>query len=590
MSSKLRYPGLVITAMVITALVVAACGGGDPTPAPTARPQTQQPTATPAPTATLETAATAEPAPARPTAMPAATPKPVPTATPAGPQIVRGGTLNFWMTRDPSNMDINRQRSSANWMSVLPQMNWLVENFQIRGQINPDLAEQWSVSDDGKVWTFNLVKNAKWHDGETVNVDDVIWTLRRITENIDGKVPNPPYKGSLEFITNLERPDDFTLVVTLDRVSASFLPILGAIGNVIYPEHVPISEFEQKRPVGSGPFVWDDWKSGDAVTFTANPNYFKKDAAGRQLPYLDGIKISIIAEATLGLAAYRTGKIDITFPFASILKGQTGKLAQEVPGTSFGGGEAWDYLTFRSGKAPWDDPNVRKAIHLAIDRQFVNDALELGEGSIYRFLSPPGSKWGLTLDEIRALPGYNPDTKQADIAEAKRLLDAAGVNPSDIKLSIPVRDIYQIIGEVSIAQLNEALGFGVKINLMDSATTVDVQFNGSFDIYASRNGGFMDDPISNIDPFVRSTSGLNYGRWGDPQVDAVLDEIDAELDFTKRRQLSRDLELRLIDLAWYVVIGGSKTPIAWPARVKNFDIGGAQDGPPWRFEDIWLEN
>ena len=84
---------------------------------------------------------------------------------PAGPQPVRGGTFNFWMTRNPSNMDLNRQRSSANWISVLPQMNWLVQNYQGRTGPELDLAESWSVSDDGKTWTFILVQNARWHDG-----------------------------------------------------------------------------------------------------------------------------------------------------------------------------------------------------------------------------------------------------------------------------------------------------------------------------------------------------------------------------------------------------------------------------------------
>ncbi|MCH7553351.1 MAG: ABC transporter substrate-binding protein [Chloroflexi bacterium] len=550
------------TLMIVVMLIVAACGGDD------------DPTATTRPTAT---------------APPQATATPRPTATPAGPQPKRGGTLNFWMTRDPSNMDINRQRSSANWMSILPQMNWLVENFNIRGEINPDLAESWSVSADGKVWTFNLVQNAKWHDGEQVNADDIIWTLNRIVNNIDGEVPSPPFKGPLGLITNMERPDDFTVVLTLKSVSASFIPFIGAIGNVIYPEHVAISEFEEKRPVGSGPFIWDEWIPADSVTFVRNDNYWKTDEAGRQLPYLDGIKIFIIADAALGLAAYRVGDIDITFPFASVLKGKTEQIKREVPGTKFGGGESWWYILFRSGVAPWDNPDLRRAVHLAIDRVAVNEALEEGEGSIYRYLSPANSKWGLSVEEIRGLPGYNPDTKAADIAEAKRLFSAAGVDPSKIELNVPVRNIYEAIGVVAIDQLSRSLGISVTIDISDDTNTVDRQNRGAFDVYFSRNSGFMDDPSANLDPFLRSTSGLNYGKWVDPEVDATLDAIDSELDTVKRKQLSQELERKMIDLAWYVVIGGNPTPIAWGAHVKNFDVGGAQDGPPWQFGAIWLE-
>ena len=574
MKSKLRYPGLVITAMVITALVVAACGGGDPTPAPTA---------TSAPTATVS---------------PEATPTPAPTATPAGPQPVRGGTFNFWMTRNPSSMDLNRQRSSANWMSVVPQMNWLVQNYQGRTGPGPDLAESWSVSDDGKKWTFKLVQNAKWHDGEQVNADDIIWTFTRITKNPDeqgvegaGPVKVPPYLGALALITSMEKPDDFTVVINLSKVSAAFLPIIGAIGNVIYPEHVAITEFEAKRPVGSGPFVWKSWKVDDSVELTANPDYFKKDASGRQLPYIDAIKIFVISDAGLGLSAFRTGKINMTFPFATVITvSMEETLRTELPGTQFySGGLSWAYLEFAAGKAPWDNVDVRRAFSLAIDRVAFSEAATEGRGSPFVFFTPVGSNWGLPEGEMQSLPGYNPDTKAADIAEAKRLIAQAGLTADDLNISVPVRDIYETLAVVAIQNLNENLGAKLKINLMDNASTIQVQNDAAFDIYISRNSGGLDDPSALLTPFVGTGASLNYGNWSDPEVDAALDAIDAELDVAKRLQLTNELERKLIDLAWYVILSSTPTAIAWSSSVKNFDMLHGQDGPPWRFEDIWFE-
>ncbi len=575
MKSRTGKITALLSVLGVVVLIVAACGGDDATatPRPTARPTATSP--------------------------PAATPTPAPTATPAGPQPVRGGTFNFWMTRNPTTMDINRARSSANWMTVLPQMNWLVQNFQSRKGPGPDLASSWSVSDDGKTWTFNMVQNALWHDGQQVTADDIAWTFTRITKNPDeqgvegqGPVRQPPYLGSLSLITGIETPDDFTVVMTLSQVTAAFLPIIGAIGNVIYPQHVPISEFEQKRPVGSGPFVWGVWKADDSVTFTGNPNYFKKDAAGRQLPYMDGIKIFIIQDTGLGMAAFRTGKIDMTFPFAAVITvGVEEQIKNDLPGTQFfKGGMSWAYLSFRSGKAPFDNPNVRKAFSLAYDRRGFIDAYNEGRGSPFVFLTPVGSNWSLPEGEIRSLPGYNPDTKAADIAEAKRLLDEAGVTGDDLTVTIPVRDIYETIGVIAIDNLNRTLGIKLSLRLIDSATTLQVQNDGAFDIYVSRNSGFLDDPSALIDPFVRSGGGLNYGKWNDPDVDATLDAIDRELDVMKRLQLTNDLERKLIDLAWYVILGNTLTPMAWRGYVKNFDfLLHALDGPPWRFEEIWLE-
>ncbi len=554
--------------LVALALVVVACGGDVDEAA------TSAPTRPPVPAAT----ATAVP---QPTATPAPTP----------PQPKAGGALRLWMTRDPSVMDLNRQRSSSDWAVMLPQMNWLVQLPQAKGVIGPDLAQTWTVSQDGKTHTFNLVKNAAWHDGKPVTASDIIWTFNRITKNIDGKVPSPPYKGSLGFIQDMVKADDFTVRITLSRVSASFLASIGSLGNTIYPGHVPITEFEQKRPVGSGPFVWESWKTGDSVTLKRNTSYFKKDAAGRQLPYLDGITLLIISDEALGLAAFRTGRIDFSFPHSgTVLQGKVDQLKREMPGINvFTMGAGFIYITFRSGAQPWSDVRVRRAIHLALDRSDASAALTQGEGEPFHFLEPVGSPFAVPASALRTLPCYNPDTKRADIEQAKRLLAEAGVTFQGFKSTVPVRDIYTRSGEVVIDLLNRALGTQLDLRIMDNATTQQVQIRGDFGMYVSSNSAGLVDPSATIDPFVRTGSGLNYGKWSDAEVDALLDRVDAELDHQKRVALAKDLQLKLVDLAWYVTVTSSPTSWAWVGALKNFGALINQDGPPWRFEDVWLE-
>ena len=551
------------TLMIVVMLIVAACGGDDPT-------------ATPRPTATAPPQATATSAP---------------TATAAGPEPVRGGILRYWLTRDPSNMDINRQRSSANWATVIPQMNWLVRNHQGRDGIGPDLATEWTVSSDGRVMTFNLVRNATWSDGEQVNADDVVWTLNRIINNIDGKVLAPPYKGSLGLVTAIEAPDPFTVKLTFSEVSASALPTIGAIGNVIYPEHVPITEFEEKRPIGSGPFKWASYAPGSDVNFVANENYWKTDSAGRPLPYLDGLKMFIIGDALAGFAAIRTGQVDLTFPWSNAaIRGKEEQLKSEIPGLNvWFGGLGYHYLTFRAGKAPWDDIRVRKAFSLALDRQVFNDIVEEGKGSPFMFLSVPDSKFYPGEDFFRSQPGYNPDTKQQDIEEAKNLLAQAGVDPTQIKLDVPIRNIWEQDAIIGTNLLIQAFGADLTVKVIDNATTQEVQVDGAFDIYFSRNSGGLDDPSNYLAPFIKSGSGLNYGKWSDPNIDAKLVAIDKELDPAKRRQLSIDLEKEVLELYWIVTLGTAPQSIAWGQQVRNLELLHGQDGPPWQFEDVWLE-
>lgn len=570
---KTTSKGLAIASIAgAVALIAAACGGGGEA----------TPTSTPRPTATAAATATAALRP---------TPTPAPTPTPVPPQPKQGGVLNVWMTRDPSTLDLHRVRSSSDWITMLPQMNWLVQNPQAKEGLGPDLAQSWTVSQDGTVYTFNLVRNARWHDGKPVTADDVLWTIDRITRNADGKVPAPPYLGSLSLVTRTEKLDEFTVKMTLSRTSASFLPTLGAIGNVIYPKHVPITEFEQKRPVGSGPFVFKEWKGGDSVTFTKNPDYFKRDASGRQLPYLDGIKSFVIQDEAAGLAAFRLGKLDITFPHSStVLRGKVGIVKREVPGVQlFTSGAGFFYITFRAGVQPWDNVQIRRAISLAVDRVAANAALTEGEGDPFMFLEPTGSRFALSTDALKKLPGYSSGAKAADIQEAKRLLTQAGVVLEGMKLTIPVRDIYKDTGAVVIDQLNRNLGMQADLRVMDNATTQQVQARGDFQVYVSSNSAGIVDPAFTIDPFVRSGSGLNYSKWNDPEIDRLLDSLDAELDTPKRIKIAQDLQLKLIDRAWYITLGSSPTTWAWTGALKNFAALINQDGPPWRYEDVWLD-
>jgi len=555
---------ILIPGMLVVMLIVAACGGDD------------DPTAAPRPASTSAPQATATPAPA---------------ATAAGPAPVRGGVLRYWLTRDPSNMDINRQRSSANWGTVIPQMNWLVRNHQGRDGIGPDLATEWTVSGNGTVMTFNLVRNATWSDGEQVNAEDVVWTLNRIINNIDGKVLAPPYKGSLGLVTAIETTDPFTVKLTFSEVSASALPTIGSIGNVIYPEHVSITEFEEKRPVGSGPFQWESYSPGAEVNFVANENYWKTDSSGRPLPYLDGLKMFIIGDAIAGFAAIRTGQVDLTFPWSNAaIRGKEEQLKSEIPGLNvWFGGLGYHYLTFRSGKAPWDDIRVRKAFSLALDRQAFMDVVEEGKGNPLMLLSVPDSKYYPGGDYFKAQPGYNPATKQQDIEEAKRLLAQAGVDPTQIKLDVPIRNIYEPTAVIGTNLLIRALGVDLTVKVIDNATTQETQVKGLFEIYFSRNSGGLDDPSNNLAPFIKSGSGLNYGKWSDANVDAKLTAIDKELDPAKRRQLSIDLEKEVMELHWIIGLGTAPGSIAWGQAVNNLDLLHGQDGPPWQFEDVWLE-
>ncbi len=598
MANLWRRPVVAVLAGALAAAIaVASCGGGEeaPTarPAPTTAPQptAAAPTATPTPQTRPAATATAAP-------LPTATPTPAPTPTPTGVQPRTGGILKWAMSRDPTDLDLHRARSSANWMTMGPALNGLLLLYA-DGSPRPDLAQSWTTSGDGKTLTFNLAKNAKWHDGRPVTADDVVYSFERIAFSKEPAMSAPPYRTSVEVMTKVERVDDSTVRMTLKRSSASFFSNLTLIGNMVYPRHKPIADYAKRTPetvVGSGPFKFKEHVASVRVNLVKNPDYFKKDEAGRLLPYLDGIDLFIIADPATEYASFRTARTEIIFPFAQdALQGKQKQLAQDVPGATLliGPGPA-AAVYFRTGVKPWDDVRVRRAMHLAMDRQFYLDSWAQGLGSPYRMLSVPGTVYATPDSELRALPGYNPATKKQDIEEAKRLIREAGLDLKDPGLAnatVPVRNIYSGFAQVIQEIYRQAFGWEWKLDVMDPNRTLQVQAEGRFALYVSQTGAALPDPSQVLDAFVRTGSGLNYGKWSDPAVDTKLDEIDATLDDTRRGQIARALEKELLlDKVWYVVAGSNPTFYAWRPSVKGFWVpDSTQTNGFLHTESAWLE-
>jgi len=466
-------------------------------------------------------------------------------------------------------------------------MNWLVQNYQGGDGVGPDLAERWSVSGDGKVWTFNLVRNARWHDGKPVTAADVVYSLNRI--GLDPALPNAAYRASLVGLQKVEAPDPATVVVTLSIVRASFIPNLGSIGNVIYPAHVPIEQFKQLKPIGSGPFKFEKYAPSVSADLVRNPDYFK---TGK--PYLDGIKLFLIADRAAQYAAFRTGQIDM--PFAAfdpvILQGKEEQVKRDIQGVQtrvLMGGHA---RVLFNNVAPWSDQRVRRAFNLAFNRRDYQDVYALGQGTPFILYAPTrlgGGKWSFPEAEIAKLPGYRLDQKAEDIAEAKRLLAAANINPAALKPVAKVRDIYENVAVPVVDQYKRSLGIEIAIRIEDGPTTLRNQATGQFEMIIDQNSYALDDPSQIFAPFYRTGAAANYAKWSDAELDTLIDDLETTLDEAKRLALSQKTELKLLELSWLALLGGTVSTIAWSPVMRNFKGGGAQDGPWLRYEDTWLE-
>ena len=495
------------------------------------------------------------------------------------------------MTRNPGGLDVHAIRNSANWYMALPQMNYLLQNWQFYGQLTPDLAERWEVSADGKTYTFFLVKNAKWHDGKPFTADDVVYSIRRIKGLEDLKAP--AHKATVDVVQDIQKVDQYTVKLTLSQPSAAFLPSLGVIGNVMYPKHVAVTEFQQNRIVGTGGFKLKQFTSDVVVEVEKNTDYFKQDAAGRRLPYLDKVVMYVIPDTTAAYSAMRTNQIDLTFYAASPLLGRVAQVKAALPDVQLTFNTI-DETFLLNNKDPFTDIRVRKAFQLAHDREDWEQVMYQREVSAYVLFNMRGGRWAYSEDEIKKMPGFNPDTKKQDIAEANRLLDeflaANNLTRSTFSPSVLVQD-FRSTGTVAAATIiGKNLGITVKVKVTDQATHQQAQVSRIFEILDTTLAPALDDPSVALGQPLRKGSGFNVVGFDSPEIEKLLDQIDSELDVQKRLALSRQAEVMTVQQYFHIFLGNEPRVVGARGYVKGqWQVLHSQDGPPYQRENQWLD-
>ncbi|WP_078548108.1 peptide-binding protein [Litchfieldia alkalitelluris] len=278
-----------------------------------------------------------------------------------------------------------------------------------------DLAESVDSSDDGLTHVVKLKQGIKFHDGEEVTADDVVFSFSiPLHEDYVGE-----RGSSFEALESVTKIDDYTVEFKLSSVDVTFVPI--TLSFAVLPEHilkdVPMgdlgeNEFNTKSPVGTGPFKFDSWADGEYVKVVANDDYYE----GR--PYLDSITYKIVPDQNALLAQFQAGDVDfITVPGTDL------ETAKAFPGIKIesGLGLSYTYLGFNQQQERFQDPKVRQALTHAINREEIVSAVMNGDGEVAHVPESPLS-WAYNSD----VPQFNYDPEQA-----KSLLAEAGWEDTD---------------------------------------------------------------------------------------------------------------------------------------------------------------
>jgi peptide/nickel transport system substrate-binding protein len=528
---------------------------------------------------------------------PAARPTPTPAAVPTSqvaqaavlrapePNPKRGGTLRIAVGVTTAHFDIHQGAATH----VLCHMyNNLVRWNLADGlrSIIPDLAQRWEIAADKLVYTFHLRDGVKFHDGTPFSAEDVVATFRRIVWPPQGIVS--PNRELFSVVDKVEAVDRLTVRFTLKEPRAYFLELLADPSSVIYSKKSLDENGQDLRRViapGTGAFVFKEHKQAERWVFERNPSYWEPE-----LPYIDRMEwLHVPAWSDRGTAVL-TGQADLSWNVSRETweEGQRRKDIVQVNTLANFGAYA---VLFNARKKPFDDPRVRRAIHLAVSRQDLIKAFQTQEWINLTRWIPYGDKFATPPDQIARLPGYRPD-KSEDIATARRLLAEAGyadgIRGVDF-LSASVAPHAEIMAPAFQDQLKRTLNIETRIRVTERALLGDEQQKGNFDIVLDTPGHILSDisPLANT--YWKTGGSRNWGGYSNADFDRLLRQYDTETDEQKRRQLADQLQDLLDqDPPWYLVGFTFHLPM-WRNYVKGLALDKRAFAQWGHMETVWLD-
>ncbi len=509
-------------------------------------------------------------------------PAPAQTAASAD-KPVRGGTLQSVLWPEPPGIVPGLFLQSP---ALLPGTkifeSLLTYDFKLDPK--PGLAESWTISPDGRTYTFKLRRNVKWHDGKPFTADDVVFTCGEYLVDV-----HPRSKAVFQR-TKVSKVDDYTVKFELAQPFAPLIRSFDTIGAPILPAHLyKGTEFRKNptnaNPVGTGPFMFKEWKRGEYIHLVRNPNYWRE---GR--PYLDEIYYRFVPDAASRALAIEGQQFqiatqnDLELIDAARLAKMPYLYATDK-GWEWGAPIAWIELNLR--KPPFDDKRFRQAVMYAIDRNQMRDTIFSGFAKV------------ATGPIHSSSPYYEPNVRRYDYdpAKAEALLDemglkkgANGVRTTIKLLGLPYGEVWNRAAE-STRQALRRVGIDVQLESTDAAGWVDRLKNWDFEMIMTYLTTLSDPALGVSRTFLtdnqrKGVPFSNESGYSNPKVDELFNAAAGEIDDAKRKQLYSQVQKLLVDDAAVIWLVELQWPTVMNKRLHDAVITGL--GPNETFADAWL--
>ena len=503
----------------------------------------------------------------------------------------RGGVLKVGKFSRQPHFDIHQSGTFANVGSQACQFDNLIRRDPRDSgkSIIPDLAHSWDISKDGTSYTFMLKKDVQFHDGAELTSEDVKATFDRIVKPPTGV--SVPRSSLFTAVSEIKAHDKHTVEFKLSEprpVNFIMSSIASGWNVIVRKKTLEDNQYNLRRLTtypGTGPFVHVERVEHQIWKFAKNKNYWNKD-----VPYLDGLEIYHVLpfspEMSSALLSNRVDYVRVTDP----------PTMQKVKANPAMSGVDYNQSVIQAcwpnnKRKPYDDPRVRRAMHLVFDKPVLIEAVKdlapmLGGGFIYPF-----TEFATPKDELSKRLGYQVDPAAA-IKEAKALMAAAGHGNGLKAQDMVVRDFgsMRIWSQALQAMLQQALNIETKLRVVVDSTWFEDAKNGNFDLALGVIISTLHDPSDYFRAWYGTDGPQNHAFWQNPKFMDVLLKIDREVDTPKRIALVREAEKIMED-------DPPLLPICWErindARynyvkgIRPHDYFGLYDVN--RYDVVWLD-
>ncbi|XTZ36996.1 ABC transporter substrate-binding protein [Salmonella enterica] len=448
---------------------------------------------------------------------------------------------------EPASLDPHKVESDVEFNIIRDIFEGLV-SIKKDGSVEPRLAEKWE-NRDNTVWVFHLRPGITWSDGTAITAKDIVWSWQRL---VDPKTSSAyaSYPGSMHIVNahdiaegkkspdtlGVKALDDNTLEITLTQPTAAFLAML-AHPSMVPVDRVLINRFGDKwtKPehiVTSGAYKVTDWVVNERIVAQRNPRYWNnKETVINKVTYLP------ISSETADVNRYKAGEIDITntIPvnqFAQLQK-TLGDQASVTPLLST------YYYQFNTTKPPFNDPRVRRALNMALDKDIIADKV-MAQGQ--------RPAWVVSQPEIGGVkimpPDYASWPREKRLAEAKKLLNEAGYNdahPLSFNLLYNTMETHQRIAIAASSMWKKNLGVEAKLQNQEWKTMLDTMHNGNFDAVRYAWIADYDDAATFLNNF-RTGNSENTTHYSNPAYDEALTNAAKAKDVAERGKYYQQAE------------------------------------------------